>query len=232
MGQFHDERFPGESDAYRAARDELLEAEDALRAQIERVAAMRRALPPGGALKQDYVFDEGAETLEDIDTVRQTRFSDLFAPGKESLVIYSFMYAPGGDPCQMCVSFLDSLNGAAPHIGDRVNLAVVAKAPIGTIRGLAQARGWNGLRLLSSGGNNYNTDYIAERDGNSQIPAMNVFRRTDAGIHHAYNAELLYGTAAAGQHNRHVDMLWPLWNVLDLTPDGRGTDWWPQLSYD
>ena len=232
MGQFHDQRFPGESDAYRDARDKLLAAENELRKHVEKVAAMRRALPPGGALKEDYVFEEGAADLADEKTVREVRFSELFAPGKDSLVVYSFMYGPGEDPCPMCTSFLDSLNGSAPHIGNRVNLVVVAKAPIQTIRSFAAGRGWKNLRLLSSGKNSYNTDYIAEHDGTAQIPAINVFHRTDGAIHHAYNAELLYATSEPGQNNRHVDMLWPLWNVFDLTPEGRGTDWWPRISYD
>lgn len=231
MGQFHDDRFPGESDAYRAARDELLAAEKGLRAQIEAVAALRRKLPPGGPLKEDYVFDEGATDLADQKTVTQTRFSALFAPGRDNLAVYSFMYAPGGDPCPGCTAFLDSLNGGAPHINQRINLAVVAKAPIGTIRDWARQRGWNNLRLLSSGGNTYNTDYIAER-GSAQIPVMNVFRRTGDGIHHTYASELLFAGAEEGQENRHVDLMWPLWAVFDLTPEGRGTDWWPQLSYD
>ena len=232
MGQHHVDRFPGESDDYRAARDALLGAERALRQQIEAVAAQRRGLPLGGALKENYAFEEGAADLDDRDTVTRTRLSELFAPGKDNLVVYSFMYAPDGDPCPMCTTFLDSLNGTAQHIGDRVNLVVVAKAPIAVIRGWARGRGWHNLRLLSSGNTTYNTDYIAERDGTSQIPILNVFRKTGDGIFHAYATELLYAPAEGGQHNRHIDMMWPLWNFFDLTPEGRGTDWWPQLSYE
>ncbi len=158
--------------------------------------------------------------------------SGLFAPGKNSLVVYGFMYAPGGDPCPMCSAFLDSLNGNAVHIAQRVNLAVVAKAPIGTIRDWARARGWNNLRLLSSGGNSFNADYLAEAPNGSQWPIVNVFHKDDDGIHHRYASELFYASPEEGQHPRHVDLLWPLWNILDLTPDGRGTDWYPQVAYD
>lgn len=232
MGKFHDDAFPGESDAYRAARDKLLAAEIELRKRVEEVAAMRRALPPGGMLKEDYVFDEGAADLTDRDFVKQTRFSDLFDAGKDNLAVYSFMYAQGGEPCPGCTAFLDSLNGNAPHITQRINLTVVAKAPIGTIRKWARRRDWKNLRLLSAEGNTYNTDYFAERSNGAQIPVMNVFRRTADSIRHTYSTEMLFASAEEGQENRHVDMLWPLWNAFDLTQEGRGTDWWPQLSYD
>ena len=232
MGQFHEHRYPGESDAYREARDRLLSAERELRRKVEEVAALRRELPVGGAVKQDYVFEEGAADLSDTRSVRQTRLSELFAPGRDSLVLYSFMYAPGGKACPMCTAFLDSLNGSAKHISQRVNLAVVAKAPIGTIRDFAAARGWTDLRLLSSGGNTYNADYFAETPDGNQWPLVNVFRRDADGIHHTYASELFFTSAEDGQHPRHIDILWPLWNVFDLTPDGRGTDCFPQTAYD
>jgi predicted dithiol-disulfide oxidoreductase (DUF899 family) len=221
MGQFHDNRFPGESENYRAARDELLTAEMDLRKQVEAVAAMRRALPLGGALEQDYVFEEDTG---------ETKLSDLFAPGKDSLFIYSFMYAPDGDACPACTSLLDALNGSAPHIRDKMNFAVVAKAPISQIGTWAQGRGWSNLRLLSSNGNSYNTDYGAERDG-AQLPAINIFQKTADGIFHTYNAELFYAPAEEGQHPRHADSIWPLWSVFDLTPEGRD-GWFPKYAYD
>ena len=233
MGQFHDKRFPGESDTFREARDALLEAERDLRRQVEAVAALRRDLPDGGALKEDYGFAEGAADPADRETVTETRMSKLFEDGKASLVIYSFMYGPDWEaPCPACTSILDSLNASAPHIGQRVNLAVVAKAPIGMIRDFAASRGWTNLRLLSSADNTYNADYFAETPDGDQIPAVNVFRRTDAGIHHFYSTELLYAPTDDGQHPRHADMFWPLWNILDLTPEGRGKDWFPSISYD
>jgi predicted dithiol-disulfide oxidoreductase (DUF899 family) len=231
MGQFHDDRFPGESDDYRAARDDLLAAEMDLRKQIEAVAAKRRSLPLGGALKENYVYDEDVAELGAGETIVRTEFANLFAAGKDSLFLYSFMYAPDADACPACTAMLDALNGSAPHIRDRINFAVVAKAPISQIRAWAQSRGWNNLRLLSSHGNSYNTDYRAERDG-AQLPAINVFRRTDDGIFHTYNAELLYAPSEEGQHPRHADAIWPLWSVFDLTPGGRGADWFPSYTYD
>lgn len=232
MGKFHEKRFPGESKTYRAARNKLLEAEMKLRKQLEEVAALRRQLPRGGKVKEDYLFEEGAPDLSDQSTVRQTRLSELFEAGKNSLIIYSFMFAPESEkPCPMCTSVLDGLNGSALHVGDRVNLAVVAKAPIQKIRDWARGRGWRNLRLLSSGKNTYNRDYFAEGDEWGQMPAINVFHKAKEGICHFYNAELLYAPSAKGQHPRHADLIWPLWNLFDLTPEGRGTDWYPKFSY-
>jgi len=232
VGKFHEKRFPGESKSYRAARNKLLEAEMKLRKQFEEVAALRRKLPHGGRVKEDYLFEEGAPDLADQGTVKQTKLSELFEAGKNSLIIYSFMFAPDSDkPCPMCTSVLDGLNGSALHVMDRVNLAVVAKAPIQKISDWARGRGWKNLRLLSSGKNTYNRDYFAEGDQWGQMPAINVFQRTKEGIYHFYNAELLYAPSAKGQHPRHADLIWPLWNLFDLTPEGRGTDWYPKFSY-
>ena len=208
MGKFHANKFPGETETYRRMRDQLLESEINLRKQIEEVAALRRQLPQGGKIKEDYVFDEGASDLSDRRTVRRTRLSELFDAGKNTLVIYSFMFAPDwGKACPSCTSILDGLNGSAPHIYDRVNFAVVAKAPIDKIREWGLGRGWNNLRLLSSSHNTYNRDYFAESDERGQMPAINVFQKGKDQIHHFYNSELLYASAEPGQDPRHVDLI-------------------------
>jgi len=228
----HSVRFPGESKSYRAARDKLLNAEMELRRNIENVAALRRKLPPGAQVPQDYEFDEGPENLDDTAPLRRVKLSDLFQPGKDTLIVYSYMYGPEMKaPCTSCTSMLDSLNGAAPHVRQRVNLAVVAKSPIGRIRDIARERGWRNLRLLSSANNTYNRDYHGETAKGSQMPALNVFVRRKDGIHHFYSAELLWAPADKGQDGRHVDLIWPLWNLFDYTPDGRGADWYPKLEY-
>ena len=229
MGHLHERRFPGESDAYREARDRLLAAERDLRRQTEEVATLRRALPQGGAVKEDYVFQESA--ADSSGTATDIRLSELFAAGKDTLILYSFMYPPEGNACPMCTAFLDALNGNAKHITQRANLAVAAKAPLDTIRSFAASRGWGDLRLLSSGGNSYNTDYFAESPDGGQLPMINVFRKEADGIRHLYASELFFIAPEEGQHPRHIDAMWPLWNVLDLTPEGRGTDWWPQINY-
>lgn len=227
----HGKRFPNESAAYRAARNKLLEAEIKLRRQIEAVAAMRRNLPLGGEVPQDYLFEESEAHLSGHPVPRRVRMSQLFGD-RDSLVIYSLMYGPDMEkPCASCSSILDSLDGAAPHINQRTNLVIVARSPAGRIQQLAHARGWRRLRFLSSGQNSYNRDYHAETASGAQMPMINVFVRRDGRIYHFAGSELLYAPAEPGQDPRHADMIWPLWNVLDLTPEGRGTDWQPKLSY-
>lgn len=215
-------RFPGESEAYRKRRRELLRAEVELRSQIERVAEERRRLPSGGAVREDYLFDDSKGTA--------IRLSELFAPGKDTLVVYSYMFGPRMEkPCPMCTSIIDGLDATAPHARERVNLAVVAKSPIERLMEFVRGRGWKSVPLLSSHGNYYNRDYWAEDEEGNQWPMLNVFTRTAAGVRHFWGSELLY--AGLEGEPRHVDLLWPLWNLFDLTPEGRGTGWYPKLSY-
>ena len=220
----HSIRFPNESAAYRTERDKLLEAEMTLRRQVEEVAALRRTLPLGGEVKEDYEFDEvGGGTV---------RLSELFADGKDTLMLYSFMYGPEMKaPCVMCTSILDALEGEAPHVVQRVNFAVVAKSPAERIEKFARPRGWRNLRLLSSSRNTYNRDYQGEDANADQTPSMNVFARRDGRIRHFWNSELLFAPTEEGEDSRHVDMIWPLWNMFDMTPEGRGEDWYPRLRY-
>ena len=218
-------KFPNESKAYRAARQKLLRAEIALRTRTEAVAAMRRKLPAGGAVAEDYVFEE----LEN-GKPKKIHLSELFANG-DTLVAYSYMYGPKmAKPCPMCTSMLDALNGNARHIAQRTSLVVIAKSPIGRILDFARSRGWSNLRFVSSAGNGYNRDYHGEGPDGSQWPMMNVFVRRKGAIRHFWGSELLGAKAEPGQNGRHVDMVWPLWNALDLTPEGRG-DWYPKLDY-
>ena len=214
--------FPNESKTYRAARARLLRAEMALRRRTEEVAALRRKLPAGGKVSEDYAFEaEGGKA----------KLSDLFGEG-DTLVAYSFMYGPAMEkPCPMCTAMLDSLNGAAPHASQRVNLVVVAKSPLERIRAHARARGWRNLRLLSSAGNTYNRDYHADAPDGSQNPILNVLVKRDGKVRHFYATELLFAKTEPGQNPRHLDSIWPLWNVFDLSPEGRGEDWYPRLSY-
>ncbi len=228
----HSVRFPGESERYRQARNELLQAELKLRQHLEEVAAQRRALPLGGEPKDDYVFEEGGSDLDDAQTATRVRLSELFRPGTDSLILYSFMYGPTmKEPCPMCTSLLDGLSGTALHATQAINFAVVARSPIQRIREFARLRGWRNLRLLSSERNTYNLDYQAETTDGQQVPSLNVFVRRDGKIFHFYNTELFFVPPEAGQDPRHMDSLWPLWNLLDLTPQGRGRNWYPALKY-
>jgi predicted dithiol-disulfide oxidoreductase (DUF899 family) len=220
----HSVRFRGESPSYRVARNELLEAEMELRRNIEAVAAKRRQLPLGGKVEQDYIFEQASGG--------EVQLSELFADGKDSLIIYSYMYGPQmAQPCVSCTSILDALDGEAPHVMQRANFFVVAKSPIERIMKFTTERGWRNLQLLSSANNTYNRDYHAENEKGDQLPALNVFAKRDGAIHHFYNTELLYAPSEPGQDGRHVDQIWPLWNLFDLMPEGRGEKWYPRLSY-
>jgi predicted dithiol-disulfide oxidoreductase (DUF899 family) len=228
----HSFRFPGESDSYRAARNNLLQAEIVLRRQMEEVAELRRRLPLGGLVPQDYVFEQGAADLDDSSAGHTVRLSELFEAGKDTLLIYSFMYGPEmTSACTSCTSILDGLNGTAPHVLQRLNFVVVAKSPLERIRTFARERGWRNLRLLSSASNTYNRDYYGESPEGSQRPSLNVFQRRHGAIHHFCHTELLFAPTEAGQDPRHVDLFWPLWNLFDFTPEGRGEKWYPKLSY-
>jgi predicted dithiol-disulfide oxidoreductase (DUF899 family) len=232
--QLHHVRFPGESDEYRAARAELLRAEIELRAQTEAVAEQRRRLPLGGALPVDYLFEEWDTHTG---SARAVKLSELFEGGKDTLFLYSFMYRPGPDgdplgvPCPACTSIIDAVAGQARHLHEHINIAVSAKVPIERFRAHAYSRDWAPIRMLSSAANTYNHDYHAEAADGSQWPIATVFVRRDGAIHHAWSSELFYVPAAAGQNARHVDFMWPLWNILDTTPDGRGTDFTLRLEY-
>ncbi len=239
--------YPGESGEYRAARDRLLTQEIELRRQVEAVAAARRELPPGGEVPEDYLFQgegpDGAPT--------DVRLSELFAPGKDSLAIYSFMFPrdPEDDrpgpvreretaelplaegPCPSCVGLLDQLDGAVEHASQNMNFVVVAKAPLARLLTWARERGWRRHRLLSSAGNDYNRDYLAETPEGAQRPMLNVFHRDGGTIRHFWGSELFYAPWDPGQDPRHVGTLEPLWNMFDLTLEGR-PDWDEQLSYD
>ncbi len=220
----HDVRFPGETDTYRSTRNALLAEEQSLRDKMEQVARRRRDLPLGGAVPEDYVFEEWMHGR-----IHRTKLSDLFAPNKSSLILYSFMYGPNDDePCPLCTSFLDGANAYARHFTRRLNFAVIARSHIRRVAEWADHRGWNRMRVLSSAENTYNRDYGAETPGGVQLPALNVFVRTPQGIRHFYNAELLYVLSEG--HPRHIDLLWPIWSYFDLTPEGRG-EFLPKLDY-
>ena len=238
-------RFPGESAEYRRERNRLLEAEVELRRAIESVAAQRRSLPPGGVVPGDYRFERASGGGGEV------RFSELFEPDKDTLVIYSFMFPRySGDtrpgpadgqtarlplaetPCASCTSILDSLDGAARHLAQRINLAVAAKSDPDRIRTFAGERGWRHLQLLSSRHNTYNRDYQAESPEGEQIPILNVFVRDGDQFRHSWSTELMFAPRVEGEEARHVDSIWPIWSVLDMTPEGRGTESdFPALRY-
>jgi predicted dithiol-disulfide oxidoreductase (DUF899 family) len=238
-------KTPGESPEYRVARDRLLTKEIELRRAMEDVAIARRSLPQGGEIPEDYIF-ESADTV----TIREVRLSQLFGSRKDSLVIYNFMFPrhpkddrPGPTngalarlpldqgPCPSCVAFLDQLDGAAPHVEQKMNLAVVAKAPIDQIAVIARDRGWRHLRLLSAAKNNFKRDYHAETPEGFQMPMLTVFHRDRGRIRHFWSSEMLYAPTEPNQDPRHVGTLEPLWNLFDFTREGRPMSWNEQIDY-
>ena len=234
LDRLHDVRFPNESDEYRRARDVLLHAEKDLRDRTEAVAGLRRQLPPGGVVPTDYRFQEW-----DTGTGcrRAVSLSDLFEDGKDTLFVYSFMFIAGpdgdpiGSPCPNCTSIIDAVAGQARHLTRRINLAVSAKAPIEHFRAHAYSRGWAAIRLLSSGENQFNRDYGAEDEDGRQWPIATVFVRRSGRIHHWWSSELFWASHGDGEESRHVDFMWPYWNILDYTPDGRPRENAPRLEY-
>ena len=216
-------RYPNESDTYRRARKHLLAEEIELRRHIERVAEQRRQLPPGGEIPEDYQF---------VGEAGPVRFSDLFGR-HNTLVVYNWMFGPErARPCPMCTSQLSAWDGEGADIQQRVALAIVGKSPIERQVAFKRERGWKHLKLYSSAGTTYNRDYKAEVNPGDDFPALNVFTRRNGKIHHFWGAEMSGKTADPGQDPRGAPDTMPLWTLLDMTPEGRGTDWYPKLDYD
>ncbi len=171
------------------------------------------------------------------DATRRVHLSELFEDGKDTLVLYSFMFipdesgAPLGAACPSCTSIIDAVDGQAPHLTQTINLAIAAKVPIEQFRAHADTRGWRHIRMLSAADTTYNHDYHSETAEGSQLPIATVFVRRGGKIHHFWSSELAFAARDPGEDPRHVDFMWPLWNILDLTPGGRGTSFHPQLNY-
>jgi predicted dithiol-disulfide oxidoreductase (DUF899 family) len=218
-----------ESADYVARREELRLAEVELMRQRERVAAMRRRLPPGASVK-DYVFEEGPSNLDAGDAPIQTvRLSELFSGPDRSLVIYHLMYGKRQtSPCPMCTMWIDGFNGVAGHLAQSVDFAIAAAADPPALRQHARNRGWRNLRLLSCGNSTFKYDLRSEDADGSQDSTISVFtREPDGSLRHVYSA---HPWMAADIKERGIDLLTPVYNVLDLTPQGRG-DFYGKLAY-
>ena len=219
----HPRRYPGESEAYRTARTALLAEEIELRRHLERVAAQRRALPPGGEVPEDYLFrgEQGP-----------ARLSELFGD-KDTLITYNWMFGPQRKrPCPMCTSLLSAYDGEMPDILQRVAFAVIARSAIERLTAFKKERGWRHLKLYSSAGNGFNEAYAHEKPGSGEDnPAFNVFHRDGKAIRHFWGSEMGNESVDPGQDPRGAPDAMPIWNLLDLTPNGRGTDWYPELEY-
>jgi len=221
--------LPNESADYLSKREELRLAEIELMHQRERVADLRRHLPKG-AIVQDYVFEEGPSDLGAGDApIRTVRLGELFTGSNWSLVVYHFMFGKKQTkPCPMCTMFIDGLNGVAHHLAQNVDLAIVAAADPPALRKHGRARGWDKLRLLSSGASTFKYDLGSEDREGEQDSTISVFTRdSDGKVRHFYSA---HPSMSNDIRERGLDLLTPVYNMLDLTPQGRG-DWYAELGY-
>ncbi|WP_152648340.1 DUF899 family protein [Streptacidiphilus anmyonensis] len=222
-------RLATESPEYLAAREELRQAEIDLMRHRERVAAQRRALPQGPPV-DDYAFLEGPADLDAGDTpVRQVRLSELFTAPDRPLIVYHLMYGKKQtDPCPMCTLWIDGFNGVARHITQNADFAVAAAADPAALREHARNRGWDRLRLLSCGDSSFKYDLGSESEDGVQDSTVSVFTRdADGTVRHFYSA---HPRMAEDIDQRGIDLLAPVWHLLDLTPGGRA-DWFAALDY-
>jgi predicted dithiol-disulfide oxidoreductase (DUF899 family) len=201
--------YPNETRDYREARDRLLKDEQELVDKVKEVAKRRRALPHGGRLKEDYVF----QWANDGKVGQSVKFSELFTD-KDTLLLYSFMFGPNWDkPCPSCTSLMDGFERAWLSVAQSAAFAAIAKAPPQKIDAWARERGWSQIPLLSGYGSTFQADYKCQRESDDmQLPVMHVFTRKDGEIFHFWASEL---------PSNHVDTVWVYWNLLDFTPEGR-----------
>ena len=213
--------FPNESPKYRQSRNALLAEEVELRRHIERVAALRRTLPPGGVVAEDYAFESpnGAVHL-----------SQLFGD-QDTLVVYSMMFGPQRErACPMCTAMLTSWDGTARNLRERVAIAVTARSPIGRLLDFKKERGWQNLQLYSDTKGDYTRAYVSAEDGD--VPGLTILTRRGGTVRHFWSGEMSGDMADPGQDPRGAPDLDPMWTVLDLTPAGRGATWYPKLEYE
>jgi len=228
-GTYRQTNLPNESAEYLVKREELRHAEIELMRQRERVAELRRQLPQGATV-QDYEFLEGPTSLDHGDEpVTRVRMSELFTAPDRSLVIYHFMFGKKqSKACPMCTSWIDAFNGVAHHLAQNIDLAIVAAAGPSTLRAHARIRGWDKLRLLSAGESTFKYDLGSEDREGGQDSTISVFtRESDGTLRHFYS---VHPRLAHDIEERGIDECNPIWNVLDLTPQGRGT-FYASLDY-
>ena len=228
-GTFRQTNLPNESDEYLTKLEDLRRAEIELMRQRERVAELRRRLPRGATI-QDYTFEEGPANLDAGDTpIRTVRLSELFTAPDRSVVAYHFMYGKKqSKPCPMCTLFIDGWNGVAHHLARNIDVVIVAAADPKALRAHARTRGWDNLRLLSCGANTFKYDLGSEDREGHQDSTVSVFSRDgDGTLRHFYSA---HPSMAEDIRERGLDLLCPVYNILDLTPQGRG-DWYASFDY-
>ncbi len=213
---------------YQKQRGALLKAELSLLDQIEAVARMRRELPLVRVAKE-YAFREGPPDLaiNSPSSFFTTKLGDLFAPGKDTLIIDHLMFGAKEEvACPMCSMWADGYNAVAHHVGNKTNFVLVAKAPLAKLRDWARAHNWHNLRLVSSYDNSFNRDFGFEEKNGDQNPGISVFRRQGDDIYHFYSQSAM----PVSGRNRGIDLYSPVWNLFDTLPEGR-EEWYPQHFY-
>ena len=228
-GTYRQTNLSNESNEYLVKREELRQAEIEFMRQRERVAELRRQLPKGATLP-DYEFLEGPTSLDEGDEpVTRVRLSELFTAPDRALVIYHLMFGKNQTrPCPMCTAWIDGFNGVAHHLAQNVDFALVAAADPSTLRAYARERGWNRLRLLSAGESTFKYDLGSEDREGGQDSTVSVFTRdSDGTVRHFYSC---HPGMAPDIKERGIDELTPIWNLMDLTPQGRGT-FYASLDY-
>jgi predicted dithiol-disulfide oxidoreductase (DUF899 family) len=215
--------FPGSSPQYEAARRALLAEEIEFRRHMTRLAERRRALPPGPIIRKNYRFKD--EQAFDVG------LPELFGD-KRTLVAYFWMYGPQRErPCPMCTNWLGAVNGNAADIKQRVALKVLGRSPVERQYAFARERGWRELNFIQTVGDDYANDLgLLNADG-SESPALTVFRRDGDEVRLFWTSEMTREMADPGQDPRDAPDIASLWSLLDLTPEGRGNDWYPRLQY-
>ena len=215
--------FPGASPAYEKARRALLAEEIEFRRHMTRVVAQRQALPPGPVITKDYRFkdEQGFEV----------GLRELFGD-KDTLVVYFWMYGPQRErPCPMCTNWLGAVNGNAADIKQRVALKILGRSPVERQFAFAQERGWRDLDFVQTVGDDWAVDLGLLRADGSENPALIVFRRDGDDVRLFWASAMTAEMADPGQDPRDAPDIAALWSVLDLTPGGRGSDWYPKLRY-
>ena len=204
-----DLRYPNESRAYRDARDSLLKDEQELVEKVKSVAAKRRALPVGGQLKEDYVF----QWANNGKVGQRVKFSELFGD-KHTVLLYSFMFGPNWDnPCPSCTSLMDGFDRTWYQVTRHASFVGIAKAQPQRINDWARQRGWSQIALVSGFESPYQADYKCQGDTDDmQFPVMHVYTNRDGNIFHFWGTETM---------SNHVDTVWAYWNLMDFTPEGR-----------
>ncbi|HEX2593166.1 MAG TPA: DUF899 family protein [Rhizomicrobium sp.] len=215
--------FPGESEAYRKAREALLAEEIEFRRHMTRVTEQRRALPPGPVIEKAYRFKDA--------NGGDVSLRDLFG-AHDTLVTYYWMFGPQRErPCPMCTNWLGAVNGNAADIKQRVALKILSRSPVPRQLAFAAERGWRDLDFVQTVGDDYANDLGLIDAKGGEMPALIVFKRDGDTVRLFWASEMSNEMADPGQDPRDAPDIAALWSVLDLTPGGRGEDWYPKLSY-